>query len=197
MVPLIAVVCALVALLALWLLRAQFLARRAAQAEVARLQLALAGETEARARARFDAWRDEELAREREALERTAAEKLRVEVQRFRVEETKNIREDALKRQDAVVGGKITEHFVPYLPDFTYNPKDARFLGSPIDLIVFDGLDDGDVRRVVFIEVKTGSSSLSKRERLVRDAIREGRIEWIEFRSQAVPRLPAGGDSEP
>jgi len=54
--------------------------------------------------------------------------------------------------------GQITEHLVPFLPDFKYNPKDARFLGTPVDLIVFDGLSDGQLKQVVFIEVKSGSS---------------------------------------
>ena len=26
------------------------------------------------------------------------------------------------------------EQLVPYLPEFGFNPKDARFLGSPVDL---------------------------------------------------------------
>jgi len=34
------------------------------------------------------------------------------------------------------------------------NPKDARFLGTPLDFIVFDGLDEGEVRRIVFVEVR-------------------------------------------
>ena len=38
--------------------------------------------------------------------------------------------------------GKMTEHIVPYLPgfDFDIDPKDIRFLGTPIDLIAFKGL---------------------------------------------------------
>jgi predicted Holliday junction resolvase-like endonuclease len=34
----------------------------------------------------------------------------------------------------------------------------------------------------VFVEVKTGSADLSSRERRVRDAIRNGRVEWAEHR---------------
>ena len=80
--------------------------------------------------------------------------------------------------------GKITEHFIPYLPDFAYNPKDARFLGSPIDFIVFDGLNDGEVKGIVFVEVKTGSSALSTRERRIKDAVQSGRVAWLELRPQ-------------
>lgn len=92
------------------------------------------------------------------------------------------IRADAVSRSLAVTVGKVSEQLVPYLPGFAYNPKDARFLGSPVDLVVFDGLDAGALTRVVFVEVKTGGAALSQRERQVRDAIREGRVEWDELR---------------
>src|SRR3989441_10647298 len=77
------------------------------------------------------------------------------------------IREDAVQRSLAVTAGKVHEQLVPYLPEFGFNPKDARFLGSPVDLVVFDGLSAGDVRRVVFLEVKTGGGPLTARERQV------------------------------
>jgi len=75
-----------------------------------------------------------------------------------------------------------SQQLVPYLPGFGYNPKDARFLGSPVDFVVFDGLDAGALERVVFLEVKTGAAGLSARERQVRDAIQSGRIAWQELR---------------
>ncbi len=95
---------------------------------------------------------------------------------------TKRIRQDAVARSQATIAGQVHEQLLPYFPDFPFNPKDARFLGSPIDLIVFDGLDAGQINRIVMIEVKTGSSTLSKRERQIRDVIREGRISWQELR---------------
>ena len=55
-------------------------------------------------------------------------------------EEVPAIREEAIRGSQAVTLGKSLEHLIPYFPDFPYNPKDVRFLGSPIDLIVFDGL---------------------------------------------------------
>ncbi len=92
------------------------------------------------------------------------------------------IRADAVAKSLAVTVGKVSEQLVPYLPGFGYNPKDARFLGSPVDFVVFDGLDAGALRRVVFLEVKTGAAALSTRERQVRDAIESGRIAWDELR---------------
>jgi predicted Holliday junction resolvase-like endonuclease len=96
----------------------------------------------------------------------------------------------------AVTRRQIYEQLVPYLPDFQFNPKDAQFLGRPVDFVVFDGLDDGQVRRVVFIEVKTGAAKLTTRERLVRDAIRADRVEWREIRANAPkPLLRSHGNS--
>ena len=48
-----------------------------------------------------------------------------------------------MKRSEAVIKGKVTEHRVPFFEEFDFDPGDARFLGSPIDLIVFDGLSAG------------------------------------------------------
>ena len=92
------------------------------------------------------------------------------------------IRDDAVQRSLAVTAGKVYEQLVPYLPEFGFNPKDARFLGSPVDLIVFDGMSVGDVRRVVFLEVKTGGAALTTRERQVRAVIEAREVAWAELR---------------
>jgi predicted Holliday junction resolvase-like endonuclease len=105
-----------------------------------------------------------------------------VYIQRWKARYTQAIRQDAVQRSQAVTSGKVHEQLVPYLPEFGFNPKDARFLGSPVDLLVFDGLDDGELRRVVFIEIKTGGSSLTGRERQVRDVVRAHQVAWEELR---------------
>jgi len=97
---------------------------------------------------------------------------------------TAAIREDAVQRSQAVTAGKVHEQLIPYLPAFPYNPKDVRFLGSPIDLVVFDGLADGCVRRIVFLEVKTGNAGLTGRERSVRDVVQARAVEWAELRRE-------------
>ena len=97
------------------------------------------------------------------------------------------MRRDAVQRSQAVTTGKVFEQLVPFFPQFPFDPKDARFLGSPVDLVVFDGLSRGELQRVVFVEVKTGGASLSGRERQVRDAVQGGRVEWSELRVAAEP----------
>lgn len=100
----------------------------------------------------------------------------------WKAKHTTAIRQDAVLRSQAVTVGKVSEQLLPYLPGFRFNPKDARFLGSPVDLVVFDGLDEGELRAVWFLEVKTGNAGLSGRERQIRDAILEKRVGWDELR---------------
>ena len=97
------------------------------------------------------------------------------------------IRENAVQRSLAVTAGKVHEQLVPYLPEFGFNPKDARFLGSPVDLVIFDGLAAGSVRRVVFLEVKTGGAALTTRERQVRDVIDAREVVWAELKLNRRP----------
>jgi len=116
------------------------------------------------------------------ALVMKAHYELRAHKARYRWtdEDLETARKDSLSRSHLTVSGKVQEHLAPLFPGFCaeFNPRDARFLGSPVDFVVFDGLDAGDVARVVFVEVKTGRSALSPRERRVREAVEAGRVEW-------------------
>lgn len=109
----------------------------------------------------------------------------------WRLRYTSIIRADAVQRSQAVTMGKVHEQLIPYLPDFPYNPKDVRFLGSPIDLVVFEGLAEGRVERIVFVEVKSGGAGLTSRERCVRDVVQAREVEWAELR---VARTLAGAE---
>ncbi len=91
-------------------------------------------------------------------------------------------RKDAVERSRAALSGQVSEQIAPWLPDFPVNPSDARFIGKPVDFVAFDGADQGAVNEIVFIEVKSGRSTLSQVERSVRDAILKGRVRWVEYR---------------
>lgn len=88
----------------------------------------------------------------------------------------------ALQRSRRVLKGQAAEQLAPLTQGFPYLPNDSRFLGSPIDYVIFDGLSDEEEVEVVFVEVKSGDSRLSGRESKVRDAIQAGRVRWEELR---------------
>lgn len=127
-------------------------------------------------------WRTEELENAKLQIKEVIAKEAEVSLEQWKVEAEQEIRKDAIDKSQSVTMGKMTEHVVPYLPGFGFNPSDARFIGSPIDLVVFDGLGNDEVKKIVFVEIKTGTSTLSTRERLVRDAIIERRVEWMEMK---------------
>ncbi|MCR5436571.1 MAG: Holliday junction resolvase [Treponema sp.] len=94
----------------------------------------------------------------------------------------KKIRADAVKRSKAVIGGQMAEQIAPFLPDFPCNAADVRFVGKPVDFIGFSGLAEADrIDEIVFIEVKTGESKLSEREKEVKRAVQEKRIKYVEY----------------
>ncbi|RLJ02358.1 MAG: hypothetical protein DRP10_01600 [Candidatus Aenigmatarchaeota archaeon] len=92
------------------------------------------------------------------------------------------IREEAIKKSRLVLEGKFKEQLAPFLPEFGFNPTDARFIGSPIDFIVFDGSSENNIRRIVFLEVKSGESKLTKKENQIKENIEKGRVEFRELK---------------
>jgi len=57
----------------------------------------------------------------------------------------------------------VTEHIVPYLPGFDLDPKDIRFLGTPIDLIAFKGLNAA-VEEIQIVFAKGQSKKLQRKK---------------------------------
>ncbi len=96
-------------------------------------------------------------------------------------EETGAIRQAAINQSRAVLGGKFTEQIAPFFPDFKYDPTEVRFIGSPVDMIVFPGLAQGDPQEIVILEVKTGKSAgLTPQQKKIRELIENGMVRWDE-----------------
>ena len=91
-------------------------------------------------------------------------------------------RKDAILKSRAVLGGYFSEQLAPFLPDFKYLPTECRFVGKPIDLIVFKGMDNKNINEVVFVEVKSGKAQLSSVEKKLKDTIKKKKVRWEEYR---------------
>ena len=91
-------------------------------------------------------------------------------------------RKDAIERSRAVLTGHFSEQLAPYLPNFKYSPTECKFLGKPVDCLVFKGLDQKNVEEVVFVEVKSGNSKLSQNEKNLKEAIEKKKVRWEEYR---------------
>ena len=90
------------------------------------------------------------------------------------------VRKDALNRSRPIIKGLVAEQIVPFLEDFRYKPADARFIGAPIDYVIFDGYSDkSEEITVVLADIKTGkSANLTSGQRKIRDAVNEKRVKW-------------------
>ncbi len=91
-------------------------------------------------------------------------------------------RRDAVLRSRAVLGGQFSEQLAPFLPGFNYKPTECRFIGKPVDLIVFKGMDEKNIEEVVFVEVKSRNSRLSSSEKKIKKAIEDKKVRWEEYR---------------
>lgn len=68
--------------------------------------------------------------------------------------------------------GQVGENFAAFHDQFPYDRSQVKALFQPVDLIYFG--DD----EVVFIDVKTGGSNLSKKQRQIRDNIKAGNVRF-------------------
>jgi predicted Holliday junction resolvase-like endonuclease len=113
----------------------------------------------------------------------------------------KKARDRSIDGSRAVIKGKIAEQFAPILPGFQYLPSDARFIGDPIDYIVFNGYTDvkdngGNDLEIVILDIKTGQATLSRTQQAIEKAIHEGRIRFevirpdIQSEPTSRPALP-------
>ena len=91
-------------------------------------------------------------------------------------------RKDAIMKSRAVLGGQFSEQLAPYLPNFEYLPTECKFIGKPIDFIVFKGMDEKSINELVFVEVKSGNSKLSQQEKDLKETIENKRVKWVEYR---------------
>jgi predicted Holliday junction resolvase-like endonuclease len=82
------------------------------------------------------------------------------------------------KKSGEVRLGHIAETLAPFLDQFEFEPERCSFLGQPIDYISFG--DD----EITFIEVKSGNSQLSQKQRHIRDLVKQKAVSWKEIRIQ-------------
>lgn len=92
---------------------------------------------------------------------------------------------DSVNKSRSILRGKTTEQLVPLTEEFLkeFVPSDAKFLGSPIDYVIFSGagsITDGEEKdiEIIFMDIKTGKARLTKVQRAIKKAVEEKRIRW-------------------
>jgi predicted Holliday junction resolvase-like endonuclease len=99
--------------------------------------------------------------------------------------EKAKVHQNSKFKSSAVNWGFTVENFVPFIDTFPVPSEDVNFLGKPIDFIGFTKTDSKTSCEVHFIEVKSGQSALSQKQRNIKAAIEQGRVRWHEVRVAA------------
>ena len=105
----------------------------------------------------------------------------------------------SLELQRPIVKGQIGEYIAPYMKEFikNYHPDDVRFLGGkPVDYIVYKNYvlaqikenKDEKIEEIVFVEVKTGNSSLTAVEKKIKEAIEKKRVRYDVIRLKSMDK---------
>jgi predicted Holliday junction resolvase-like endonuclease len=103
-------------------------------------------------------------------------------------EHERQIKESSRRSVDqsrSTLKGQIAEQMAPLLPGFAYSPADARFIGEPVDYVVFDGRTEivdggGEVEEleIVLLEIKQGQSKMKPVQQAIARAVEEGRVRF-------------------
>jgi predicted Holliday junction resolvase-like endonuclease len=93
-----------------------------------------------------------------------------------------HLRKTAVQGSKNQILGEVYEKVLPALPNFPYAPKDMVFIGKGCDYIIFDGLTEGHLREILFLELKSGKAVLNTNERMIRDAVDRKKVRYTEYR---------------
>lgn len=74
--------------------------------------------------------------------------------------------------------GTIMQNFLPYNKDFNKNipMADSRFLSQQLDIIVFEGASNYDVKHITFMDAKTGGAGLDPNQRQISNVVGNGKV---------------------
>ncbi len=102
--------------------------------------------------------------------------------------EHKNLKKSVIRWSKSQILGELYEKILPALPDFPYAPKDMVFTGKGCDYIIFDGLSEGRLREIVFLELKSGNARLNQNEAMIKNIIDQKRVRFTEYRINSEKR---------
>lgn len=124
----------------------------------------------------------------RSELDAMIKERYETLLEAWKVGAEKGLRADALARSRAVLKGKLAEQLAPMFEVFGYNPSDARFIGDPVDYVIFDGytkvrerIEDRPIA-VVLADVKTGQAGLTYEQKRIKRGIEKGLVKFKTIR---------------
>lgn len=121
---------------------------------------------------------------EKDKLENSFEEKYNLEFTKWKIQYENSIRQSSLTASRSAIKGSVSEQLLPLLPGLKYSPGDMRFIGAPIDYIIFDGYDEaketgGQINAIIIADVKRGNrAKLSPIQLKIKQAVDAGNVRW-------------------
>jgi predicted Holliday junction resolvase-like endonuclease len=110
--------------------------------------------------------------------ERVRADSLLTE---WKVENEIEIRHNAIALNSERITNEITSETSIFSENFSFNPRDIKFIGKFIDLIVFDGAAEENQVSIYFLEINRKGTLSSEYKKKVKLAIENKRFKWEEI----------------
>lgn len=102
---------------------------------------------------------------------------LEAKEEKFGEKEAK-LREAAAAKGRKKVGTMIQKLLVPEISGLKFNPYDIKLITHPIDYVVFDGMNNDDLKRIFLLSKRTESPDLNSLRRQIEKAVAEKKFEW-------------------
>jgi predicted Holliday junction resolvase-like endonuclease len=126
----------------------------------------------------------ERFKQEKDQLEQEFEAKYRLELEWWKKQQIEQTQQQGLEPSQSPSDSRLLNHLLPLLPGLQYHPNEMRFIGDPIDYVIFDGYTDAQennqsIREIIFVDVKRGDREKSS---LIQDqikaAIAAGKVRW-------------------
>lgn len=100
-------------------------------------------------------------------------------------EQFKRKREEVVARQRKKSEREVATKVARIVPNFKQvagNTRDIKVIGHPVKFVSFDGKDEGEVKRIRFIDYPPGSKTQERMLRSIEKTLRKGNVEWKTLR---------------
>ena len=109
-------------------------------------------------------------------LDKYDAELQRLEARQAAFEvKIKDIKDRAVTRGRLQTINRVNSCLEPGLAGCNFNPYDIKALYHPADFVVFDGLDEKELKKIVFLDSNRRGGSVQKS---LKSSIEEGSCDW-------------------
>ena len=97
-------------------------------------------------------------------------------------EKEKFLRREAIERATRKHLPKLLSHMVPTFASSRLNPQDIKTIFHPIDFVIFDGLRQGKLDRILLMDRKSDNALQIGVQKAIEDTIKSHAIEWRTLR---------------